>query len=61
MKNSKSTITDVQIILKLLNDNEALAKHHVSKTTVLIIVNEITSIIFSDNESLADNVVEGYY
>lgn len=57
---SKSTVNDVQIILKLLNHNEALAKSQSSKTTVLIVVNEIVNIIFSDDTSTT-SVPEGFY
>lgn len=60
--NSKSAINDVQTILKLVNDSEALSKNQTSKTNVLIVVNEITSIIFSDDASSStDNVLEGFY
>lgn len=61
--NSKSTIDDVQTIFKLLNDNESLANSPASKTTVLIVVNEITSILFSNSNDalLTDNVSEGFY
>jgi hypothetical protein len=60
IKDSKSTIDDVQLILKLLNHNETLSKSQTSKTTVLIVVNEITTIIFSDNES-STTIPEGFY
>lgn len=61
--NSKSTIDDIQTIFKLLNDNESLAKSPGSKTTVLIVVNEITSILFlnSNDASSTDNVPEGFH
>lgn len=61
--NSKSTIDDVQTIFKLLNDNESLANSPASKTTVLIVVNEIMSILFSNsnNTSSTDNFPEGFY
>jgi len=44
------------MILKLLNENEAIASIKTSKTTVLIVVNEIISILVSDDQSSADNV-----
>lgn len=53
---SKSTIDDVQIILKLLNENEAIASSKTSETTVLIVANEIISILVSKDASSADNV-----
>lgn len=53
---SKSTIDDVQIILKLLIDNETVRNSKTSKTTVLIVVNEIISILVSEDSSSADNV-----
>jgi len=56
--NSKSTINDVQTILKLLNDNESLAKSHTSKTTVLIVVNEIVNIILL--LAVTENVPTGF-
>lgn len=58
--NSKSTIDDVQLILQLLNHNEALAKSQTSTTTVLIVVNELANIIFSDDTS-PTNISEGFY
>lgn len=59
--NSKSTIDDVQIILKLLNENESLAKNQISKTTVLIVVNEIMNIISDNDAALTNDVPEGFY
>jgi len=59
--NTKSTINDVQTILKLLNDNESLAKSQISKTTVLIVVNEIVNIILLNDAALTENVPKGFY
>lgn len=58
--NSKSTINDVQTILKLLNDNESLAKSQTSKTTVLIVINEIVNIIILNDAALTENVPKGF-
>lgn len=60
VKNSKSTIDDIETIFKLLNDNEILAKDQASKTIVLIVLNEITSIIISNDVSSTDKVPEGF-
>jgi len=54
-------IDDIEIIFKLLNDNVALAKDQTSKTTVLIVLNEITSIIISNDVSSTDNLPKGFY
>lgn len=59
--NSKSTINDVQTILKLLNDNELLSKSQASKTSVLIVVNEIVNIILFNDAALTENVPKGFY
>lgn len=59
--NSKSTINDVQTILKLLNDNESLSKSQTSKTSVLIVVNEIVNIILFNDAALTENVPKGLY
>lgn len=58
--NSESTINDVQTILKLLNDNESLAKSQTSKTIVLIVVNEIANIIFFNDAAITENVHKGF-
>ncbi|VVC32778.1 Hypothetical protein CINCED_3A020988 [Cinara cedri] len=58
--NSKSTIDNLQTILKLFNNNSALAESHLSKTTVLIVINEISSIIFSDDTFCTDNAHEDF-
>lgn len=47
------------MILKLHNDNESLTNNKTSKTTILIVVNEIISIIFSNDVSSANNVPAG--
>jgi len=59
--NSKSTINDVQTIFKLLNDNESLSKSQTSKTSVLIVVNEIVNIILLNDGALTENVPKGLY
>jgi len=58
--NSKSTVDDVLTILKLLNENEALETNQSSKTTVLIVANEIMSIIFPTDTFSIDNIPRGF-
>jgi len=59
--NSKSTINDVQTILKLLNDNESLSKSQASKTSVLIVVNEIINIILFNDAVSTEIIPKGLY
>jgi len=59
--NIESTTNDVQTILKLLNDNESLAKSQTSKTTILIVVNEIINIILLNDAALTESVPKGIY
>lgn len=59
--NSTTTINNVQIILKLLNDSEELTQNQTTKTTILIVLNEIISILFSDDASSVNNALEGLY
>ncbi|XP_050524692.1 nucleoporin Nup188 [Daktulosphaira vitifoliae] len=48
VQKNKTSYINIKTILRLVNKNETLIKNQPSKTTVLIVVNEITSIIFSD-------------
>lgn len=48
------------MILKLHNDNESLTNNKTSKTTILIVVNEIISITFSNDVSSTNDVPAGF-
>lgn len=59
--NSKSIIDDIETIFKLLNDNEVLRKDQTSKTTILIVLNEITTIIISNDMHSTNDAPKGFY